>query len=89
MTRPRLVVHDAVDDVSRVDVEMARISQSHREWRSPWADVTGASGWQSINTTADNPLDVDRVIGRQYRVMAGVPLPWHRRVVRWVKGINQ
>lgn len=68
------------EDPTRQMVEMARIEQSHREW-SP-------QGWQPIDVVARNPLDVDAVVARSYRVLVvtDAVVPWWRRALRWLTG---
>lgn len=68
---------DSVDEPSRQMIAIAEIEQSMREWSQ--------QGWHPIEITADNPLDVDAVCERSYKVVVvDGPVPW-RRLLRWLR----
>lgn len=78
-------------DTSRIDIFMAELEQNHREWRSPWPDVTGAVdaqgrkvGWQTVDRGSGQPCQVDTVLAQQYRVVVSVPAPRWRQLLRWL-----
>lgn len=89
MTPKPNYLHLAADDtpdpvVTRGDIAMAAIIQSHREWSGP-----NGKGWHPFSEAQANPtLDPDEVLRRQYRVVAGRPLPAARRLLRWLRRVG-
>lgn len=82
--KPNLRLLDS-DEPTAAEVYMARIIQSHREYRSPEPDVSG-QGWQPVTTDATNLLPVDAIQGRSYKVVVtDSPVPFWRKVMRWLK----
>lgn len=85
LTRPRLLKQEE-SEPTRQQIEMARINQSWREYRSPNSDVSG-EGWKPANDNAENPLDVYTVRG--YLVLkVDAPISRLRRLIRWIRGIR-
>ncbi len=84
MKKPMLRLAPQDIEPTRAEIEMARISQNQREYRSPAGDVSNPKGWQRIDTDARNPLDVDSVLCR-YRVVVGSEVGWFRKFLRWIR----
>jgi hypothetical protein len=84
ITNRRLRLADA-DGITAEAVERERIAQSHRDYRGeaghPWAIYDGPTHPWSHTVT--------RAIASQYRVVAEVPLPLWRRVLRWMRGVGR
>lgn len=81
--KPNLqLIHD--EEPTAAAIMQARIEQGWREYRSPSGDISNPHGWQPIATGAANPLDVDAVLAPRF-VVVDAPLPWWRRVLRWVR----
>lgn len=75
LTRPRLLKQDEPEP-SRADIEMARISQSWREWNG----INGKP-WQPVKDDVRNPLDVDTVRGYLI-IKTDAPISWFKWLLR-------
>lgn len=80
--KPNLRLLDS-DEPSCADVALAAIEQDQSEWSGPCGKT---DGWQPITTDATNPLPVDAIQGRSYKVViTNSPIPFWRRVMRWLE----
>ena len=86
MTKPRLRLAPQDREPTKAEIAMAQIDQSHREWRSPWADLS-KDEWKPIETKAQNVLDVDSVLNK-WRVVADSQPGMIRRLLRWLRRVG-
>lgn len=89
MTNPKpnlcLASRGDESEPSRQLIALAAIDQSHRDYRSPEPDVS-SKGWTPIATDAVNPLAVDDVQRRSYKVIiTDGRIPIWRRILKWLK----
>lgn len=89
MGKTTLRLADDTPEPTRAQIALAQIDQSHREWRSPWADVTGER-WQAVELAREQrpTLDVDAVHRQQYRLVASSKVGRWRKIMRRLRGIQ-